>query len=201
TRAYEIIMRKYNQRLYRIARSILKNESEAEDAVQDAYVRAYYNLKRYNPTGRFGAWLGRIAVNEALMRRRKSKTDRFDEFKTVDDVAGNNLTALAGQRDPSEEAAGEELVKLVEDAIDSLPTDFRVVFVMRSIEQMSTSETAEALDIKAATVKTRHFRARQLIQSRLERKISLAELRSYEFAGERCDRIVARVYAALGHER
>ena len=164
-------------------------------------MRAYYNLKRYNPTGKFGAWLGRIAVNEALMRKRKSKADRFDEFKMSDDVAGNNLTALVGQRDPSEEAAGEELVKLVESAIDSLPADFRVVFVMRSIEQMSTSETAEALDIKAATVKTRHFRARQLIQSRLERKISLAELRSYEFAGERCDRIVVRVYAALGHER
>lgn len=196
--AYEIIMRKFNQRLFRIARSILKNDSEAEDAVQDAYVRAYYNLNRYKPTGHFGAWLSRIAVNEALMRKRKSKADRFEQYQPEGNTAGNVQAIVGVQRDPVEDAAGDEFVKLVENAIDSLPNDFRVVFMLRSIEQMSVNETAEVLNINPSTVKTRHFRSRQLIQKTLERQVSLAELRAFEFAGQRCNRIVRNVYTALG---
>lgn len=201
TQAYEIIMRRYNQRLYRIARGILMNESDAEDAVQDAYVRAFYNLKRYKSTGNFGAWLSRIVVNEALMRKRKLKTDKFNEYKPGDEVNGMNHAPLVSYRDPIDLAAEDEIVKLVENAIDTLPDDFRVVFVMRSIEQMSVNETAGILDIKASTVKTRHFRARQLIQAELKSQIDSAELRAYEFAGVRCNMIVRNVYNTLGYEK
>jgi len=190
--AFEIIMRRYNQRLYRIARSILEDNDAAEDAVQQAYISAYYKLDNYTHTGRFGAWLTRITINEALMIKRKPENINSKNSATIDNDKVSGLIT-----DPSTVYENKELAKLIESAIEHLPEEFRHVFVLRSIQQLSTKETADSLDINETTVKTRLHRARNIMQATLNKHIEKTGLYVYEFAGQRCDNIVNTVLKKL----
>ena len=197
TDAYEVILRRYNRRLFRVARSILRDDDDAQDAMQEAYVRAFTNLGDYRIPGNFGAWLTRIAINEALMKKRRDK--RFapldaallhgeDELIAEEPAAGASTEELA---------ANGELRSLIEAAVDQLPENFRTVFVLRAFEQLSIEETANCLEIPVATVKTRFHRARGLMQQALTHYIDTAGLTAFDFAGPRCDRMVAAVLGRL----
>jgi RNA polymerase sigma-70 factor, ECF subfamily len=200
--AFELIMRRYNQRQYRLARSILKNGAEAEDAVQEAYVRAYEKLGDFIGPNGFSAWLGKIVVNEALGRLRKrgrvislddyvKDTDGGAEIRRID-------TVRTQQPDPERLAVNSELRQLLENAIDALPDDFRAVFILRAVEGMSTDETAQCLSIRPETVKTRFHRARRLLQSTLGAQIDTLMPSTFAFGGAHCDGIVEAVMARLG---
>jgi len=192
TAAYEIIMRRYNQRLFRISRSILSDNDAAQDAVQQAYISAYYQLDSYTHTGSMGAWLSRITINEALMIKRKPDNRIVDSIDTLD-----NDSLAQTLNSPATTHANKELATLIETAVEKLPDDFRYVFVLRAIQQLSTRETAECLSINEATVKTRYHRARNLMQSTLNQHIEQTGMHVYEFAGQRCDHIVSSVLKHL----
>lgn len=185
------IMRRYNQRLYRIARSIV-GEADAEDVVQEAFVRAFSRLDQLDHPERLGAWLARIAVNEALDRKRASRpTENFEEDRHE---SQRHHTPPAS---PEEAAAQSELVGLAEQAIARLSDPLRVVFVLRDIEGLSVAETSACLGIAAQTVKTRLHRARLALRADLDRQIDSATLNVFPFAGKRCDRIVESVLTRL----
>ena len=184
--SYELIMRRYNQRLFRTARSILQDNQAAEDAVQEAYIAAYYKLDSYQSTGKLGAWLSRITVNEALMIKRKPGSGP-SVLSAAMELETHHHT------NPSEKFANKELAKLIENAIDALPDEFRSVFVLRAVQQLSVRETAASLDLKEATVKTRFLRAREKMQQLLNPHIEDAGLHAFEFAGARCDQMVRSV--------
>ena len=194
TDAFEIIMRRYNQRLYRVARSILKDSDTAQDAIQQAYISAYYKLDTYipSPTGSFGAWLTRITINEALMIKRKPDNRIADRKQSFDD---DNIPASSTE--PTKVHANKELADLIESAIDKLPEEFRIVFILRAIQELSTRETAESLDINETTVKTRLHRARNMMQETLNQHIEQAGMHVHEFAGQRCDHMVRTVLEKL----
>jgi len=197
TSAYEIILRRYNRRLFRVTRSILRDDDDAQDAMQEAYVRAFTNLGDYRTPGNFGAWLTRIAVNEALMKKRRDKRIAPRDAAPLhdeDDAVAEQPAPGAGTEDL---AANGELRHLIEAAVDQLPESFRTVFVLRAIEQLSVEETATCLDIPAPTVKTRFHRARGLMQQALARHFEAAGLTAFDFAGPRCDRMVETVLARL----
>src|SRR5512140_3331751 len=163
---FEIVMRRYNQRLYRIVRSILGSDSDVEDALQDVYLNAYRHLDQFEGRSSFATWLTKIAVHEALARARKGR--RFQTLPASTDEGGSRLLEFPSSLpDPEQDAARREVMRLVEEAVDHLPESFREVFVMREIEQMNQVETAECLGIKEETVKTRLHRARGLIESSL----------------------------------
>lgn len=191
--AFELIMRRYNQRLYRIARSILRDESEAMDVVQETYVKVYYQLQQFRGPDGFASWISRIAKNEALTRLRKLK---FLEF-TVDDPDSTlyNLTSPAPE--PLDALANRQLGNLIEKAIEQLPIEYRSVYVMRAIQQLNTKETAESLDISEDMVKTRYLRAKRSLQQIFEAHLNNAKMELYEFAGMRCDAIVKAVFTRL----
>lgn len=196
--ALEALMRRYNQRLYRVARSVLRDDALAEDAVQEAWIAAYRGLGRYAEGGRLAAWLARIAFNEALMiRRGQQRHESRRSPENVESVSGEDVGA-AGPLDPAEATANAELTRYLEAAVDRLPDHFRTVFVLRAIEQMSVEETAAALDLAPATVKTRFHRARGLMRDSVTRQMGQSELDAFGFAGARCDRIVAAVMRRLG---
>lgn len=194
--ALELFMRRYNQRLFRVARSILRQDAEAEDAVQESYIKAFRNLERLEDESGLGAWLTRIAINESLSRLRRRKfVVLLDDFRQPDAAAGLSaaLEMADPAPDPEREAASTEKRTLLAAALDGLPEAFRLVFVLRAVEQLSVAETADCLDIPEQTVKSRYHRARRLLQQELERRIELNLGTLYPFAGERCDRIVAAV--------
>jgi RNA polymerase sigma-70 factor, ECF subfamily len=197
--AFERLMRRHNSRLFRVTRAILRDDAEAEDAVQDAYLSAYRHIDDYRGDASVATWLTRIAVNQALMRLRKRQRDRVVIPFTS---GGEGLTdeaeaSLADTRteSPSATTFRAEIRRLLEQRIDQLPVAFRTVFVMREIEDMTVEETAEALSIPPATVRTRLFRARSLLREALARDIDMATVDVFGFAGPRCDRIVANVLA------
>lgn len=199
-RAFEPLMRRYNQRLFRAARGIVVSDAEAEDVVQESYIRAYLHLDEFRGPNGFGAWLTRIAVNEALMRRRRPNaadpagTHDFDEETLQERVmASSDRTAPT----PEQETENEQLGGLLERTIDRLPENYRVAFILREIEQLSLAETAASLDIPTATVKTRVHRARRLLQRLLSRELQEAYAQAYPFAGRRCDRTVEAVFRRL----
>lgn len=195
THLYEVILRRYNQRLFRSARSLLGDDALAQDAVQEAYVAAYLRLDSYMANGTFGAWLTQIAINEARMSRRKTR--RRTEIP-ITEAPDELLADRRPRNDPAQEAANRQLVGLIEGAVDRLPEAYRVVFVLRGIQQLSVAETAASLGIPPATVKTRFHRARNLLQLALAPDIQAAGLQAFEFAGRRCDRMVATVMQRLG---
>lgn len=195
--AFETLMRRYNRRLFRVARSVLRDESAAEDAVQEAYMRAFTNLERYRPTGKFGAWLTRIALNEALMLRRRTRTDTvsLDQMDEATLFGACASTAAADSSSDGVEAMNAR--QMLEQAIDALPAAFRTVFMLRMVEELSINETAACLSINSATVKTRLHRAQRRLRAELTRRFKHERLNVFEFDGQRCDRIVAVVFARL----
>ena len=197
TALFEILMRRHNQRLYRAARAVVRDAGEAEDVVQEAYVRAFEHLDQFAGRATFKTWLVRIAVHEALARaRRRGRVVELPD----DDTGGGDMTAFTSPIDVEHSAAARELRAVVETAIDGLPDAFRVVFVLRKIEEMSTAETAAALDIPEETVKTRLHRARGLLRKSIERSVGEGLRSAFAFGAERCDRIVAAVLARIGNE-
>lgn len=200
--AFEAMMRQYNRKLFRIARSILKDDAEAEDALQEAYFDAYRNIESFRGDARLATWLTRLVINQALARLRKRRRDRVVvPFNGGDDPNDGNpdIEAIAdtGSESPEAAATRSQMRRLLERKIDELPVAFRSVFVMREVEELSVEETAECLSIPAATVRTRLFRARAMLREALAREIDLATPGVYDFGGARCDRIVAAVFARL----
>jgi RNA polymerase sigma-70 factor, ECF subfamily len=189
-RAFEALMRRHNRRLYRVARAILKSDADAEDAVQDAYIAAWRGLDRFRGDAQVSTWLTRIVVNEAYARLRRSGRAVVIPLEDAE-----MMDATTEQ--PERAASRAELRRLLERTIDTLPDQFRTVLVLREIEELTVEETAAALDIPEATVRTRAFRARALLRTALAREIDAATMDAFGFAGERCDRIVAAVLARI----
>jgi len=199
--AFEPLMRRYNQMLYRTARSILKDEAEAEDAVQDAYLLAFRAIGEFRGDAKLSTWLVRITVNESIGRLRKRKRTaeviRLDGEAEPDMEATETSMKESATERPEGAAMRSETRKLLEAKIDSLPDAFRTVFVLRAVEELSVEETAAALGVPEATVRTRFFRARSLLREALAREIDSGVEEAFSFAGARCDRIVANVLARL----
>jgi RNA polymerase sigma-70 factor (ECF subfamily) len=185
-------MRKHNRMLFRTARAILRDDAEAEDAVQEAYLRAYWSIGRFRGEAKLSTWLVRIVANEALARLRKG-TRRAQIVPISNDVE----TDIPSNDGPELRTQRSEIRRLLEEKIDALPEAYRSVFVLRALEEFSVEETAAALGIPEATVRTRFFRARSQLREALSREIDLAFDDAFAFAGERCDRIVAAVLARL----
>jgi RNA polymerase sigma-70 factor, ECF subfamily len=196
-RAFETLMRRYNRRLFRIARGVLKDDSAAEDAVQEAYLDAFTHLDRYEPTGRFGAWLSRIALNEALMLRRKTRAN----VVSLDLLDNATLTVeeSATSEPEADYAETSQTRELLEAAIDALPDAFRIVFILRQVEELSISETAATLGLNEATVRTRLHRAQRMLRIGLSRRLGRERLNVFDFGASRCDRIVDAVFSRLGN--
>jgi RNA polymerase sigma-70 factor (ECF subfamily) len=192
--AFELIVRRYNQRLFRVARSILGDDSEAEDVVQEAYVRAYEHLGQFEGRALFSTWLTKIAVYEATARRRKRR--RLQTFDSGD-LDRDIMDFQSPRPDAAEEASQHELGRLLAGAVDALPAELRVVFAMRMVEAISTNETAECLEITSANVKTRLHRARHLLRAWIDEQIGEEARRLYAFDGARCDRITECVMRRL----
>jgi RNA polymerase sigma-70 factor (ECF subfamily) len=190
-------MRRNNQRLYRIARGILRDDAEAEEAVQEGYVRAFTHLDGFKGDASLATWLARIVMNEALARLRRQKpTVDIDEM--ADQLAADDGAAPAGAASPEQALAREEIRRTLERAVDALPAAFRSVFILRTIEQMSIAETAAALGIPAETVKTRLHRANKLLRQALRDHFGALFDGAFPFLGPRCDRLVASVLERLG---
>ena len=196
TGLFEVVMRRYNQRLYRVARAILRDDAEAEDVTQQAYVNAYGHLDQFAGRAMFSTWLTRIAVHEAFARARRR--GRFDEQETVDDWDGDTMDALRSPGpDPERQAFAGELRALIESAIEALPEHYRAVFVMRAVQGMSTAESAECLDITEETAKTRLHRARLLLRETLYERAGIETAAAFSFEAPRCDRVVAAVFEQI----
>jgi len=194
TELYEIIMRRYNQRLFRIARAILHSNDEAEDVMQDAYVRAYEHLNQFLGRARFSTWLTRIAIHEALAR--VQKRNRSEELDAM--ISPEKETALTSPSlSPEQQACDAETARLLEEAMLSLPDHYRVVVMMRDIEEMSTLETAEALELSEDNVKIRLHRARSLLREELMARAHERRSKVFPFMGERCNRVVQAVLTAI----
>lgn len=202
--AFARIMRRYNQRLYRLAVSVMGDASEAEDVLQESYVRAFYAFATYSGAGSLGAWLGRIVRNEAIDRVR-SRDSRRSHVAIEAELGDPGQQPVVEETnvmtdvviDPEALAANAELRRLLERAIQRLPEQFRTAFVLREVEGLSVEETAEYLSIPPATVKTRDHRARNLLRGYLSENIDATIPQTFPFLGARCDRIVERVLARL----
>jgi RNA polymerase sigma-70 factor (ECF subfamily) len=199
---FERLMRRYNQRLFRVARAVLRDDADAEDALQDAYVQAYRKLDGFRGEAELGTWLTRIVINQALMRvRSRSRDRRVVSFTPAGEGTRELDVADTRAESPSDAALRGEVRKVLERRIDELPEVFRMVFVMREVEEMTARETADALGIPEATVRTRLFRARALLREALDRDMESARGGVFGFDGARCDRIVAAVMAKLPPRR
>ena len=197
--AFEALMRRHNSRLFRVARAIVKDDSEAEDVLQEAYLDAYRNMSQFRGDAQLSTWLVRIVANRALMRLRQSKRERV-VFPMAE--VGSEDGATKDYADPAVESPPQtiqraEIRRLLERRIDELPVTFRAVFVLREIEELSAEEVATCLGIPSSTVRTRLFRARALLREALARDLDTAAADVFSFAGERCDRIVAKVLARV----
>src|SRR4051794_34984811 len=201
--AFRTLMQLYNQRLFRMARGVLGDSADAEDAVQEAYVLAFTHIDQFREAACLVTWLSRIVLNEAFrrLRHRKDMTaldDGDDSFGKTGIAQVLPFPGAQGPGTPEEDAARAEIRRVLERAIDNLPDMFRVVFVLREIEQMSVEETATCLAIQTDTVKTRLHRARRLLGRSLRQQLSPNLTGVFPFAGERCSRIVTRVLERLG---
>lgn len=195
TALFEILMRRYNQRLYRVARAILKDDGDAEDVMQQAYVNAYQHLGQFAERASFSTWLTKIAVYEALARlRRRGAAERHTGFESGQDT----MTGIQENApDPEHQAFATELRSLLESAVDGLPERQRVVFTLREIEGLSTAETAECLGISEDNVKTRLHRARALLRDDLFARTGAATSEAFRFHLSRCDCVVAGTFEKI----
>jgi RNA polymerase sigma-70 factor (ECF subfamily) len=194
------IVRRYNQRLFRTARSVMRNDADAEDVVQAGYVRAFTHLDSFRGEAQFSTWITRIVLNEALGRvRRHRPTTGLDqvELEQADSAQIIQFPLLQTHPDPETAMARQEIRDVLEQAVDALPDGFRSVFVLRDVEGLSAEETAAQLEIKPETVNTRLFRARRLLRNSIEERLSLAFSALFPFDGERCVHMADRVVAEL----
>jgi RNA polymerase sigma-70 factor (ECF subfamily) len=200
--AFEALMRRHNTKLFRVARSILKDDADAEDTLQEAYLEAFRHMGEFRRDSQLLTWLTRIVINQALMRLRRQKRDRVVvPFEVTRGAAGDRAEVnVADEKteSPPNATLRAEMRRLLERRIDELPIAFRTVFVMREVEDMTVEETAACLGIPPATVRTRLFRARALLRESLARDIDMATTDVFGFAGDRCDRVVAGVLARTG---
>ena len=197
TGLYEMLMRRYNQRLFRVIRSVVMNDDEAEDVLQEAWVRAYEHLDQFAGRASFSTWVTRIAFHEALARTRKNR-----RWTPLENPEGE-IMAEAERRQttaetPEMQAERSQLGRMLQAAVDGLPETYRSVFVLREVEQLSTTETAECLELSEEAVKTRLHRSRALLRRDLESRLGPAISEAYVFLGARCDRIVMRVLERIG---
>jgi len=197
TGLYELLMRRYNQRLYRTIRSVLTDETEAEDVLQESWVRAYEHLDQFRGLALFATWVTRIAFHEALARSRKGK-----RWTPIENQAGEVIAEVNRRQTtsttPETEAIRGQLGQMLQAAVDALPQMYRSVFVLREVEQLSTAETSDCLGISEETVKTRLHRSRALLRRDLENRIGPAIAEAYSYLGARCDRTVAQVLKRIG---
>jgi RNA polymerase sigma-70 factor (ECF subfamily) len=198
--AVRAIIQANNRRLYRLARGILRNDSEAEDVVQETYLRAFTHLESFRGDSSLATWLARIAMNEALgrLRRQRPSVDVNDLAPGVLEAQIIQFPLAAASEDPEKSMAQREIQHVVEHAIDELPEIFRIVFITRVIEGMNVEETAELLALKPETVKTRLHRARAMLRENVEKKIGPVVMEAFPFAGKRCERLTEAVLKKLG---
>lgn len=201
--AFEAIMRRHNRLLFRTARSILKSDSETEDALQEAYLRAWRALGSFRADAKLSTWLVRIVVNEALgrLRRRHAQVIPLDAAMNSTEPETQAWLQENPDLQPDRIAMRAEIRQLMEARIDMLPDAFRSVFMLRAVEDLSVEEVSQALEIPEATVRTRFFRARGLLREGLSRDVDMAINDAFSFDGERCDRIVAAVLARVTEDR
>ena len=196
TALFEVLMRRHNERLYRAARAIVRDDREAEDVMQQAYVNAYANLRQFDGRAKFSTWLTKIAVNEAIARARKR--GRYEPLDTGDSDRTETSRVATSTADPERQAFGREIGALLETAVDSLPNGCREAFMLRQIQGLSTSETAEVLGVSDDVVKTRLSRAKAALRQDLFDRAGLAAHNAFTFHQSRCDRVVAAVFARIG---
>jgi RNA polymerase sigma-70 factor (ECF subfamily) len=192
--AFELLMRRHNQRVYRVVRSILRDVDEIEDVIQQAYLQAFTHLDQFGGNARWSTWVCRIAINEALARIRLR-----GRFVSIDAASEESMAdfSKAPNSDPERTAAGREFGHLVERAIDGLPDIYRSVLILREVEGMTTEETASVLDVEVDVIKTRLHRARAALRDAIEDRVGEQMKNAYTFGNERCDRVVAAVLAKL----
>jgi RNA polymerase sigma-70 factor (ECF subfamily) len=199
---FRTIMQRHNRRLYRVARGILGDDVDTEDVVQETYVKAFENLAGFRGESSLATWLTRIAITEALGRKRKRRpTADLRKVDMLDEQGEVRVLIFPGTRidsNPESEASRAEIRRLLERAVDDLPDSFRIVFVMREIEQMNVEETASQLDIPPETVKTRLHRARRMLREALQEKLGSSLQDTYAFDGERCERMTHAVLQRMG---
>lgn len=187
---YALLMRKYNQRLFRICKGYIRDEAEIEDVMQDAYVKAFLNLNKFEKRSQFSTWITRIVINECFQRLRKiSKVSRLEENE---DTMVVNLT---DNQNPETKSLNKELKQLLEQTIEQLPEKYRVVFIMREVEKVNIEETSEVLNISESNVKVRLNRAKEMLRTSLMGSYSINEI--FDFNLVRCDRIAANVLARI----
>jgi RNA polymerase sigma-70 factor, ECF subfamily len=196
TAMFEIVMRRHNQRLYRVARAILRNDSEAEDVMQDAYVRAYEHLDQFAGRAKFSTWLTRIAVHEVLARQRRSK--RYEELGPTSEREGDPMDRFASLTpNPEQQMSNSGLRRLLEQAVEKLPDAYRAVFMLRDVEDMSTTDAAYALEITEENVKVRLHRARALLRKSLFAVAGTESREAFNFNAVGCDRVVKNVFERI----
>ena len=199
--AVRAIIKANNRRLYRLARCILRNDGEAEDVVQETYVRAFTHLADFRGDSSLSTWLSRIAMNEALgrLRRRRASVELSSLPQGALEAQIIQFPLMSAAGDPEQSMAQREIQHVVEAAIDELPEPFRMVFITRVVEGMNVEETAEILDLKPETVKTRLHRAHAMLRDNVEKKIGPVVMDAFPFAGRRCDRLTEAVLKRLGY--
>ena len=198
--AFELVMRRHNRRLFRLARATLRDDAEAEDALQEVYLAAHRALPAFRGDASLATWLSRLVTNECLDRlRKRSRRDNIFPIGSLDAESEPEpaMTESPASASPDRLLLRAQVRSLLERKLDELPASFRCVFVLRAVEELSVEETARSLGIAEATVRSRHFRARSLLQEALAQEIDLAERDLYEFGGFHCDRVVAAVLARL----
>jgi RNA polymerase sigma-70 factor (ECF subfamily) len=199
--AFALIMRRHNRRLYRLARATLRDDAEAEDALQDAYVDAFRSLAQFRHDAALATWLSRLVLNQCFARRRRAMR-RQNVIPIQNAGLASDLENVADPAcGPEGDAMRDQTRTMLERELDALPDEYRLAFVLREVEEMSVAEAAASLDVPEATVRSRAFRARALLRERLACDLDVAARDVYEFGGARCDRIVAsvlrRIEAAL----
>jgi len=193
--AFELLMRRHNQRVYRVVRSVLRDQSEIEDVIQQAYLQAFSHLEQFTGAAPWSTWVSRIALHEALARLRQRGRFVSMASGSEDDMA--NIPSISPGDDPERAAAGHEMGRMVEQAVDGLPEIYRAVLILREVEGMSTTEAAAVLSVEPEVVKTRLHRARSALRSAVERRVGEQMKTAYTFGNERCDHVVAAVLARL----
>jgi RNA polymerase sigma-70 factor (ECF subfamily) len=199
---FEILMRRHNQRIYRAARAVVKDEDEVEDVMQQAYINAYMHLDQFEDRSQFSTWLIRITLNEAFGRRRKRQAESMSRVPSdiAEDPGAFMETITSSQPDPERQAYAQELHRMLEQAVDTLPETYRTVFMLRDIEGLSTSETGEGLGLGEEAVKTRLHRARAMIRRAVTARIGDVAAGAFQFQAPRCDRVVEAVLAGIAQE-